>query len=194
MSNYQDSHLTNKMAILGMSTLVVGIGIMSLKLLNNDYDPIPWMTLVIGVAFGLAITIIVSSRSQKVLDFLANAEEEKRKVAIRTIKNNLKEIKELSDLYFDTINNQGVTTVQKRKALQTFLPKFNTFISICQGTTPTLSDYITTENLQKLETNFTLLNDLFTILEFGTDQQFDANIINLQRYSENAVNFLNEIS
>jgi len=142
------------MAILGISTLIVGIGIMSLKIVDENFEPIPWMTLIIGGAFGLAITIIVSSRSHKVLDFLAKAEKEKRKVAIRTIKNNLKEIKELSDLYFDTINNQGVTTVQKRKAIRTFLPKFNTFISICQGTTPTLSDYITTENLQKLETNF----------------------------------------
>lgn len=177
-----------------MSTFVFCIGIYSLKIPFSDFEPVAWLTLIIGGSFGLGITIIVNARSNVVLLYLSNAEDEKRNLAFRTIKKNLEEIRELSKLYLDTIDNYTVTSKQKRDALRTFLPRFNTFLSICQGTTPMLGDIISKENITKLEKNFSLLNDLFTILEFGTNQQFETNVQNLKIYSNNAVEFLNKIS
>ena len=159
-----------------------------------NFQSLSWITLVISVAFGLTITLIVNHRSSKVVEFLVNAEIEKRNIALRTIKDNLSEIDELSQMYLDVITNDKSRIQQNRKALNPFLPKFNVFLSICRGTIPTLSNLIQREEREKIEGHISLLTKLFMLLESGTDQQFMDNIENLKDYSTKAVKFLAEIS
>lgn len=190
----KDAQLPSKLAAIAMVTFVLCVMTFLINQQFPNFDNIAWSTMIIGGGFGLAVTIIVSARSDLVLHFLQNAEEKRRKLAVRTIKNSLESIQKSSDLYFETINGTTAPTQQKRDALRTFLPRFNTLLSICQGTTPSIGDFISKENLDILENNFQLLSDLFTILEFGSDSQFEFNIGKLDEYCKNAISFLNEIS
>lgn len=88
-----DTHIETKIMVVGTSTLVLIIGILSIKIFDTEFDPIPWLTLIIAGAFGLTITIIISNRSQQVLSFISNAEKERQASAKRIITNNVNEIK-----------------------------------------------------------------------------------------------------
>lgn len=185
--------MQNNLTVLLSSSFVVCLIFVFITWEIQDFDPIPWLTLIISGTFGLLITIIISSRSQKLLDFLATSEEEKRSTALRTIKNNINSINELSKLYFETVEKIGITSDEKRKSFNTILSTLKESLKLCQSSSPSLGKLIITSKLKTLEKHFDLLNDLFLILEHGSEDQFNNNIKNFKEYSEKVVNFLNKI-
>ena len=177
-----------------MSSLIISIGILSIPIYYDVFDPFPWLTLIISGTFGLTITLIVNTRSQKILDYLNSSERERQVTAIRTIKNNAKEIEQSVDYYAETIKNKTITTEQKRELLKTFFPKFKTLIALSHNLTPSLGNLIQDVKLNKIENYLKLLNDLLLILEFGNNETFENNIPNLKDYSMNLNKVLCELS
>lgn len=186
--------METNLTVLLSSSFVVCLVFIFFAWTIGKFDPIPWLTLIISGTFGLLITIIVNTRSQKLLDFLATSEEKKRSTALRTIKNSINAINELSKLYFETTGKPNINTHEMRKSFSVILPTIKESLKLCQNSSPSLGKLITTSNLKTLESHINLLNDLFLILEHGNDKQFENNIKNFKEYSENVVIFLDKIT
>lgn len=184
-----------QLSVVAASAFTISIGVLSLPLAIDGFDPIPWLTLIIGGTFGVIVTIIVNQRSNIILGFLEKSEKERRRIALGTIKNNADVIHDSSTLYFDILSrNDGITVSEKKELLKTFLPRFKVLLSLIQGSMPALADSIDSEKNENLENNLNLMNDLFTVLEFGDDEQFENNISKLHEYSNNMITTLNEIN
>jgi hypothetical protein len=188
-----NNRIQNNLTVLISSSFVICLIFIFTPLAIQDFDPIPWLTLIISGTFGLLITIIVNTRSQKLLDFLADSEEEKRSTALRTIKNNINSINELSKLYFEAVEKIGITSDEKRRSFKAILPTLKESLKLCQNASPLLGKLVVTSKLETLEKHFDLLNDLFLILEHGSDNQFDNNVGNFKEYSKNIAVFLDKI-
>jgi len=189
-----DNNLQQKLTVLLSSSFVICLGFVFLSWILTDFDSIPWLTLIISGTFGLFITIIISSRSQKLLDFLAKSESEKRSIALRAIKNNVKSIADLAKLYFESINKQDIDTTEKRKAYNAISSTLKESLTLIQNSIPLLGKLITKKKLEELERYVNVLNDLFLILEHGNDEQFVNNITNFKTYSNDAVKFLKKVN
>ncbi len=187
-------HLDSKIMMLGMSSLVLIICILSIKFFYEHFDPIPWLTLIIGGAFGLSIAIIANTRSQQVLTFISNAESERQITTKRTLTNNTNEIKQLVKFYFETINEKQLRTKEKRKLLNTFLSRLKILLVFSYNSTYALGHLILKEDVKKIEEYLKLLNDLLLILEYGDDIKFKNNIIKLSDYSKKLSKILNKIN
>lgn len=188
-----ENHLENKIMVIGMSAFVLAIGILSIKIFEEEFDPIPWLTLIIGGTFGLVITIIANNRSQQVLTFISNAEQERQSTAKRTIINNAKEIEQSVKYYFETINGKTLSTQEKKDLLNTFLQRFKVLISFSQNQTPTLGNSILKDELEKIENHLKLFNDLLLVLEYSNEEKFESNISKLSEYSKKLMDVLNKI-
>ena len=178
------NHLETKLMILGMSSFVLMIGVLSLKLFVDKFDPIPWLTLVIGGAFGLAVAIIMNNHSQQVLLFINNAEKKRQLIANRTIVNNVEEIKQLSEFYFEIIRGKSLSVCDEKKLLNTFLPRFKTLITLTQNVLSLSGNSIPKNSFEEIEKCLRLLNDLILILEYGNNIKFKNNILKLSEYSQ----------
>ena len=188
-----EKHLETKIMVIGMSAFVLIIGILSIKIFETEFDPIPWLTLIIGGAFGLAITIIISNRSQQVLTFISNAEQERQISAKRTITNNINEIQQSVKFYFETINGKNLSTQERKNLLNTFLPRVKVLVTFSQNQTPALGNYILKNKLEKIEEHLKLFNELLLILEYGNEEKFEKNILKLSEYSKKLAETLNKI-
>ena len=188
-----ETHLETKIMVIGMSAFVLIIGILSIKIFTIEFDPIPWLTLIIGGVFGLVITIIISNRSQQVLTFISNAEQERQMSAKRTITNNVNEVKQSVKYYFETINGKTLSTQEKKDLLSTFLPRFKVLVTFSQNQIPVLGNSTIKDKLEKIENYLKLFNDLLLILEYSNEEKFEKNISNLSEYSEKLTKMLNEI-
>lgn len=188
-----ENHLETKITVIGISAFVLTIGILSIKIFEEEFDPIPWLTLIIGGAFGLAITIIANNRSQQVLTFISNAEKERQSTTKRTIINNAKEIEQSVKYYFETISGKTLSTQEKKDLLNTFLPRFKILVSFSQNQTPALGNSILKDELEKIENYLKLFNDLLLVLEYGNEQKFESNISRLSEYSRKLMKILNKI-
>ena len=189
-----DNKIQNNLAILLSSSFVICLIVIFTPSFIQNFDPIPWLTLIISGTFGILITIIINTRSQKLLDFLATSEEEKRSTALRTIKNSINSINELSKIYFEAVNKEKIDFNEKRRSFKMMLPSLREFLQLCQNASPLLGKLVDTSKLEILERHFGLLHDLFLILEYGSEKQFDSNIENFKKYSENITSFSNEIT
>ena len=149
--------------------------------------------MVVGAVFGLAITIILSKKAQKILDFINNSEKERQTIAKRIILNNILEIQQSSKYFFDTIADKDLPTQEKRALFATFLPKFKTLITSSQIFIPSLGNSISSRDVKKIEMHLQLLNDLFLVLEYGNDHQFENNISQIDNYSQTLIKKLKEI-
>lgn len=178
------NHLETKLMILGMSSFVLMIGVLSLKLFVDKFDPIPWLTLVIGGAFGLTVAIIMNNHSQQVLLFINNAEKKRQLIANRTIVNNVEEIKQLSEFYFEIIRGKSLSVCDEKKLLNTFLPRFKTLITLTQNVLSLSGNSIPKNSFEEIEKCLRLLNDLILILEYGNNIKFKNNILKLSEYSQ----------
>lgn len=189
-----DNNLQQKLTVLLSLSFVICLGFVFLSWILTDFDSIPWLTLIISGTFGLFITIIITSRSQKLLDFLAKSESEKRSIALRAIKNNAKSIADLAKLYFESINKHDIDTTEKRRAYNTISSTLKESLTLIQNSIPLLGKLITKKKLEELERHVDILNDLFLILEHGNEEQFINNIANFKTYSNNVVEFLKKVT
>ena len=187
------SRLSTQMVVIGSSAILLCTGILTIPFFHNGFEPIPWLTLIVGGVFGLAITIISSRKAQKVLDFINNSEKERQTITKRIILNNILEIQQSAQYFFDTIKDKDLTSQDKRGLFGTFLPKFKTLISSSQISTPSLGNSISSTDIEKIEKYLKLFNDLFLILEYGNDDQFENNISQIKDYSQKLIDKLNKI-
>lgn len=86
-----------------------------------------------------------------------------------------------------------ISAQKKKELLNTFLPRFKVLVSFSQNQTPTLGNSIIKNNLEKIENYLKLLNELMLVLEYGSEEKFENNILNLSKYSKNLSETLNEI-
>ena len=193
MISLAGNRLGIQMVVIGSFAVLLCIGILLIPFFHSNFEPIPWLTLIVGGVFGLAITIISSRKAQKVLDFINNSEKERQTTTKRIILNNILEIGQSAEYFFDTIKDKDLTPQDERALFGTFLPKFKTLISSSQISTPSLGNSISGSDVEKIERYLKLLNDLFLILEYGNDQQFKNNISQIKDYSQQLINILNEI-
>lgn len=169
------NNLGRNLSVLGMLSFVVCMGVVLVcNLLNKD--PIGWITLVIGSGFGLAITIIASAGSEKMLSLLTESEKEKKSHAAFIVKDNFLQIKKLTDDYESTVNKPTILISEKRKALLSILPSIKIFLNICEISLPNVGNRITKDILKEISTRFIIVHKLLVILESGSDKQFDINI------------------
>ena len=186
--------LKTQIIIIEVISLLLAVGVFLIKIFEETFDPIPWLTLIIGGSFGLTITVIANNRSQQVLTFIKNAEQERQLTANRSINNHAKEIAKLTKYYFEIINGRLLDTKEKKDLLNTFLPRLKTLTAFSQNLTPTLGNFILKKDLEKVEEYLKLLNDLLLILEYGSDTKFENNICKLSEYSNKFVITLGKIS
>jgi len=176
-----------------MATLVPIIGLFWIDYEIPDFEPITWITLIIGSAFGLAITIIVSSKSQMVLNLLEKSEREKKNFAKLTLKNNYNQLRKIVESYFETVSSSTATIKDRRLALKAIMPALNTFMNICETCLPNIGDLITTTELKQVNRRFVILHKLLMILEYGSDEQFNSSIQNLDNYTKETNEVLEKI-
>ena len=186
--------LKTQIIIIEVISLLLAVSVFLVKIFEETFDPIPWLTLIIGGSFGLTITVIANNRSQHVLTFIKNAEQERQLTANRSINNHAKEIAKLTKYYFEIINGRLLDTKEKKDLLNTFLPRLKTLTAFSQNLTPTLGNFILKKDLEKVEEYLKLLNDLLLILEYGSDTKFENNICKLSEYSNKFVIALGKIS
>ena len=186
--------LKTQIIIIEVISLLLAVSVFLVKIFEETIDPIPWLTLIIGGSFGLTITVIANNRSQHVLTFIKNAEQERQLTANRSINNHAKEIAKLTKYYFEIINGRLLDTKEKKDLLNTFLPRLKTLTAFSQNLTPTLGNFILKKDLEKVEEYLKLLNDLLLILEYGSDTKFENNICKLSEYSNKFVIALGKIS
>ena len=187
------NRLSIQMVVIGSFAIVFCIGVLIIPSFHKGFEPIPWLTLVVGAAFGLAITIILSKKAQKILDFINNSEKERQTIAKRIILNNVLEIQRSSKYFFDTTVDKDLSTQEKRALFATFLPKFKTLITSSQIFIPSLGNSISSRDVEKIEMHLQLLNDLFLVLEYGNEHQFENNISQIDNYSQTLIKKLKEI-
>ncbi|MDE2588661.1 MAG: hypothetical protein KGL95_03205, partial [Patescibacteria group bacterium] len=157
-------------------------------------DSVGWVTLIIGSGFGLAITLIVSANSDKMLFLLNKSENEKKSFANFIVKNNFTQVKKVTINYFDTIKDPNITIPQQRTALLSILPSIKTFINICEISLPNIGDLMSEETLKEINARFVIIHKLLVILESGSDKQFVENIQNLSlRINETDAYLINKL-
>lgn len=184
--------LTIKIILIGVFALLSCIMVLLIPIPDKAFDPVPWLTLIVGGAFGVAITIIANTRSQVVLDFLKNSERERQIATKRRILSDAHEIQQSTRLFFDTISGRQLTVAQKKDLLMSFLPRFKVLTSLSQNAIPSLGNLLPSDDMEKIEACLKVLSDLLIILELGNDDHFKNNIAKLDEYSKNLVEKLNE--
>ena len=167
-------------------TLLIGYEI-------DKFDPIPWLTLIIGSVFGVAVVIIVNSKSENVLNALRKSDTDKNNFAKFVLITNFKQLRKLSENYFETINKSTPSTNEKKTLLKTILPSITSFMNICEISLPNVGNLLTQENITEINSRFILLHKLIILLESGSDKIFEDNICNLDEYTKNTLKYLEEI-
>lgn len=185
--------LGGQISLIGILTSILCIVVLFVSIPDKKFDPVPWLTLIVGGAFGVIITRIINTRSQAVLDFLRSSEKERQIATKRKIFNDVCEIQQSTQLFFDTISGRQLTVAQKKDLLIVILPRFRVLTLLSQNATPSLGNLLPSDDVKKIEDGLKVLSDLLTVLELGNEDHFENNIARLGEYSKNLVDRLNKI-
>lgn len=185
--------LKRDISVLAMLSFVVILIVVWIGYFFNSKDTITWVTLIIGSSFALAITIIISEKSERMLSLLEKSENEKKEYAKFIVRSNFTQMRKLVDNYFDTIRSSVTTIKQQRVALLSILPSLKTFLNICEISLPNIGNFISKEVLEEINTRFVIIHKLLVILESGSDLQFEENISNLNNYTKSSKDFLDKM-
>jgi len=191
--NNNDSNLGPKIVFLCGITAIPIIFVSSIAYDVEEFEPIPWLTLIIGSAIGIAVAIIVSIKSENILKRLKKSETDKKEYAKFILTSNFEQLRKLIENYFQTINESDPTTSRKRTLLKTILPSVSSFLNICETALPNVGNHLTRENITKINNHFIKLHQLLIILEAGSDAKFETNLPNLDSYTKEALNDLIEM-
>jgi len=193
MTINNDSNLVPKIVFLWGTASISIIFVLSFGYDVEEFNPIPWLTLIIGAVIGIAVAIIVSTKSENILTHLKKSEKDKKEYAKFILTSNFKQLRKLIENYFQTINESDPTTSGKRTLLKTILPSVSSFLNICETALPNVGNQLTRENITKINNHFIKLHQLLIILEAGSDAKFETNLPNLDSYTEEALNDLIEM-
>ena len=191
--NNNDSNLVPKIIFLCGTAAIPIIFVLSLGYDVEEFNPIPWLTLIIGAVIGIAVAIIVSTKSENILTCLTKSEKDKKEYAKFILTSNFKQLRKLVENYFKTINESNPTTREKRTLLKTILPSVSSFLNICEIALPNVGNQLTRENITNINNHFIKLHILLIILGAGSDTKFETNLSNLDSYTEEALNDLEEM-
>lgn len=176
-----------------MVAFVVVLIVIWIGFIFNSRDIITWVSLIIGSSFALAITIIISEKSERMLSVLEKSENEKKEFARFIVRSNFTQMRKLVDNYFSTIGLSETTIIQQRTALLSILPSLKTFLNVCEISLPNIADLISKEVVEEINTRFVIIHKLLVILESGSDSQFSENISNLNNYTQSSKDFLDKM-
>jgi len=193
MSTETKNNLQRNLSVLFSTTIIPVVIVLWVGYQITDFEPIPWLTLIIGSVFGITVAIIVNSKSEKVLSALKKSDEDKNKFAKFILISNFKQLQKLSEKYFETINETSSSTKEKKNVLKTIIPSITSFMNICEISLPNVGNLLTQENIEEINSRFILLHKLIILLESGSDKIFENNINNLDKYTKNTLKYLEEI-
>lgn len=161
----------------------------------NNFDPIPWLTMVVGAAFGLIIAIIVNHNSNEALGFLKKSEIRRRQIGLTIIEFAIKDLIDSREIYFKILKRSNeLKTREKRVNFQRFLPTFKGVLARIHDAIPLLSESIDHKLHKQVERSLLKLSILFIILESGSDDKFEKNIEKFPIYSSELKTRLDKIS
>ena len=193
MATETKNNLQRNLSVLFSTTIIPIVIILWLGYEIINFDPIPWLTLIVGSVFGISVAIIVNSKSEKVLNALKKSDEDKNKFAKFILINNFQQLQKLSEKYFETINETPSTTKEKKNVLKIIIPSITSFMNICEISLPNVGNLLTHENIKEINNRFILIHKLIILLESGSDEIFENNINYLDKYTKNALKYLEEI-
>jgi len=188
-----NNHLERNLTVLFSTSIIPVIIVLWVGYEYAKFDPIPWLTLIIGSIFGLSIAIIVNTKSEQILKQLKKSEEDKTTFAKFILISNFQQLRRIVEIYFETINDSTPSTTEKKTLLKTILPSIISFLNLSETTLPNVGYQLTQANITEINSRFIMLHKLIILLESGSDTKFEENLPNLNTYTENTLNYLNEL-
>ena len=188
-----NSDLEKKLTVLFSSTIVPIALLLWIGAEVDEFDPIPWLTLIVGSVFGLSVAITVSDTTSLLLQRLSASEEDKTNFAKFILISNFEQLQKIVTKYFETINETSVDTRQKRKLLTIILPSITTFLNICVTILPNVGNKLSNDDITKMNSKFIQLHKLIVILDSGSDEKFDENILNLGIFTKEGLSDLQKM-
>lgn len=185
--------LRRNLSVLFSASLIPSIIVLWIGYEVDTFDEIAWLTLIVGSVFGLAVTLIVSTKSDEILAYLNLSEENKTTFAKTVLKSNYQELRKLIITYFDSIKNPTTKTSDKRMAFKIILPSVKSFLNNCETATPNTGSKLSHENIVNLGTRFVMLHKLIILLESGDDITFEQHISSLDIDTKDTQDYLNKL-